>query len=112
MSAAIVTSEGQTPSPAYKPTNQGEFFNMTPEDNNPQEQALTAVVRRFVLGVVLGLIPVLLHLFSSGALDDLTWNATKISFLASVSLVCGVLSAIFGKRFLNVLRGILETGAF
>ncbi len=85
---------------------------MAPEDNNPQEQALAAVVRRFAIGVVLGLIPVLFRLFDSGALDDLRWNATNISFLASVSLVCGVLSAIFGKRFLNVFKGIFDTGAF
>lgn len=82
---------------------------MTPEDSSSQEQVLIDVVRRFVIGAVLGLIPVLLYLFSSGALDDLTWNATNISFLASVSLSCGVLSAIFGKRFLNVINGIMES---
>lgn len=92
--------------------DQGEFSSMTPEDKNSQKQVLIGIIRRFVIGAVLGLIPVLLHLFSSGALDDWTWNNATINFFVLVSLICGVLSAIFGKRFFNVIRGMLETGAF
>jgi hypothetical protein len=79
------------------------------EDNSPQEQTPSVIASRFLIGVALGLVLLLVYLVSAMllSLSSIEWNVTKISIFASVPIVCGLLSAVFGKRFLDMLIAII-----
>lgn len=81
------------------------------EDNSPQEQTQTVIAYRVLSGVALGLVVLLVYLIYTMflTLSSIEWNVTSISIFASVPIVCGLLSAVFGKRFLDLLLAIIAS---
>lgn len=82
---------------------------MKPEDNT-QKQNITVIVLRFLSGVALGLLLLLVYLIYAilWGLSGIEWNVTSISIFTVVPIICGLLSAIFGKRFLHLLITIIS----
>lgn len=85
------------------------------EDNSQQEQSLTTIAYRFLIGVAFGgLVLPLVYFYAMFLMFyPIEWNATMIEMFALAPIVCGALSAVFGKRFLdgllNVVVGLLRS---
>ena len=81
---------------------------MEPE-NNPQNPTIIVIIFRFLGGVVLGLLLLLVYLIYATlwSLSGIEWNVTVISVFVLVVVLCGVLSAIFGKKFLDILIAVI-----
>lgn len=81
---------------------------MEPE-NNTQNPTITVIILRFLGGVVLGLLLLLVYLIYAAlwSLSGIEWNVIVLSTFILVAILCGVLSAIFGKRFIDTLIAVI-----
>lgn len=81
---------------------------MEPE-NNTQKPTITVIILRFLSRVVLGLLLLLVYLIYAilWSLSGIEWNVTVMSIFILAPILCGVLSAIFGKRFLDTLIAVI-----
>ena len=78
---------------------------MKSEINNSEHRTLTSTAYQFGVGVLLGLTFICIPLAIS-APDMTVWN---ITVSATVVLLCGILSALVGKRFLATFMRVLES---
>ncbi|MBE9068008.1 hypothetical protein IQ260_15260 [Leptolyngbya cf. ectocarpi LEGE 11479] len=78
---------------------------MTSQNNSSAPRSLKDIVYQFLLGAVLGLIVSLIPwvLIEPGLT---VWNLAVTSIII---LLCGILSALLGKQFLNSLMRFLES---
>lgn len=77
--------------------------------NNTQNPTITVIILRFLGGVVLGLLLLLVYLIYATlwSLSGIEWNVIVLSIFILVPIVCGVLSAIYGKKFLDILIAVI-----
>lgn len=84
---------------------------MQPEEQISQEQNhhLSHVGQNFLTGLLLGLVPLFLsflYWFMLG--DSLNWDTLMTKFFVILPILCGILSAAFGKRFVVVLGAFMS----
>ena len=74
-----------------------------------QDNHLSHVSWNFLSGVLLGLVPLLLSVLYRVFLgDSLDWNTLVTKVLVVLPVVCGILSAAFGKRFVSALGNFMS----
>lgn len=78
---------------------------MTLNDKSSESRTLADFAYHFLLGALLGFV---VSLFPLAVVrpDLTTWN---IAAVASIVTLCGMLSTLFGKRFLKPLINFLES---
>ena len=77
---------------------------MTPQDHS-NHRTLTDLAYQFLLGAALGAVLCLIP----WAVAPPTMTMVNIAATAAIVIVCGILSAFFGKRFLTLIMNILES---
>lgn len=81
---------------------------MQTDNNRPERPMLFEWAYRFLLGSVLGLVVASLPaLFIS--LSTLSWQMSYIVALGGLVLLCGLLGAVLGDRFLGGVMRFLES---
>lgn len=74
------------------------------QDNNLNQTSLD-----FLIGVLLGLVPLLLSVLYCVFLNDcMDWNAWGTKIFVVLPIICGTLSAAFGKRFISLLENFMS----
>ncbi|MEB3278121.1 MAG: hypothetical protein VKK42_04275 [Lyngbya sp.] len=81
---------------------------MIPEKNS-QQRSFKTILIHFLIGVFVGLFPLLLPFSYGGLSGNLAdWSQTQISLSIILPLTVGLISAIFGERCLNLLAKMLD----
>ncbi|NJM96015.1 MAG: hypothetical protein HC800_01275 [Phormidesmis sp. RL_2_1] len=78
---------------------------MKSEDNSSNRQTWRNIANQFGLGALVGLMLAWIPL----AISMPDWAAWNITASVALVLLCGTLSALFGKRFLAALMSLLES---
>ncbi|NEZ57997.1 hypothetical protein [Adonisia turfae] len=78
---------------------------MTPTEKNSEPRTLTDFAYQFLLGALLGFVVSLLPL----AVIRPALTTGNITAVVIIVALCGVLSALFGKRFLKPMMNFLES---
>jgi hypothetical protein len=74
-----------------------------------QDNNLSHVTRNFLGGALLGLVPLILAVLYCGFLNDsMDWNTLGTKFLVVLPVICGILSAAFGNRFISALEDFMS----
>ncbi|MBE9139196.1 hypothetical protein IQ254_18680 [Nodosilinea sp. LEGE 07088] len=81
---------------------------MVPEDNQPQRRTVTDIAYQFLLGIAFGLVLASLPALCI-SVSVLEWRTTYVTILGTIVMLCGILSASLGNRFLKPLITFLES---
>lgn len=81
---------------------------MTSEETQPKQRTLSDRAYDLLLGALFGLLLAVLPAMLI-SLSTLEWRVSYIVALGLLSLLCGVLSAVFGSKFLGPLMRIIES---
>ena len=84
---------------------------MQPKEQISQDndQRLNNIGQNFLLGTAFGLIPLLLSFLYCVFLgDSMTWDTFGTKFLVALPILSGLLSAVFGKRFIAMLSAFVS----
>lgn len=76
------------------------------------EKSLAVAARNFLVGGFLGSLPILAYLWLSVDMTYGSWAAIETERLIgaiSVPLLCGILSAVLGRKAIGVLSTIVES---
>ena len=84
---------------------------MPPKERMPQDQdrGLIRIEQNFLGGTLLGLIPLFIGLLYSVFLGDtMHWDTSGTKFLLTLPILSGIVSAVFGKRFVAFLADFMS----
>lgn len=74
-----------------------------------QDQGLSHIGKNFLVGTLLGLIPLFLgFLYYVFLGDNMDWDTFGTKFFVAVPILSGILSSVFGKRFVAVLADFMS----
>lgn len=86
-----------------------DYGIMESKEHTAQGRSLAHIAAHFLIGVALGCIPLLLGLLYWIFLgDSINWGTADSKLFAALPIVCGLLSAAFGKWFLTMLVDFLS----
>jgi hypothetical protein len=83
---------------------------MTPEDTNPKQHSVTKVIYRFLLGTFLSSAFVVIVSTSYGSIMDL--SLVQVGALSVLVILCGLLSSIWGEKFIDAVMRMMESFGF
>jgi amino acid transporter len=84
---------------------------MQSKEQMPQDQdrGLSYIGKNFLVGTLLGLIPLFLgFLYCVFLGDNMDWDTFGTKFFVALPILSGILSAVFGKRFVTVLADFMS----
>jgi hypothetical protein len=82
------------------------------QSSESSEKSLAIAARNFLLGIFLSGVPILAYLWLSVDMTYGGWAAVgtvRLVGAIAAPLLCGLLSAIFGQRVIQVLSQVLES---
>lgn len=84
---------------------------MQSKEQMPQDQdkSLSPIGQNFLVGTLIGLIPLILSFLYYVFLgDSMDWDTFGTKFLIALPILSGILSAVFGKRFVALLADFMS----
>lgn len=81
---------------------------MTFEQNSLKHRTSTDAIKQFLLGIVVGLLLILIPL-SYVSISAIELQLLQVVVLTALVLLCGILAAAFGSKFLSPLMKFLES---
>jgi uncharacterized membrane protein len=84
-----------------------ELF-MTSKETNPKQLSVTKVIYRFLGGAALGAFVVIIPI-SYGSSVDL--NLIQVTVISFIIISCGLLSSIWGEKFIDTVMQMLNSFA-
>jgi hypothetical protein len=86
-----------------------QVLTMESKEHTAQGRSLAHVAAHFLIGVALGCIPLVIGILYWIFLgDSINWGTADSKFFVALPIVCGLLSAAFGKRFLAMLIDLVS----
>ncbi|MDB9525699.1 hypothetical protein PN498_06845 [Oscillatoria sp. CS-180] len=88
-----------------------ERSNMQPKEQilQDKDRGLNHIGQNFLVGTLFGLIPLFLSFLYYVFLgDSMDWNTFGTKFLVALPILSGILSAVFGKRFVAMLSDFMS----
>ena len=79
---------------------------MAPEKDTQERRTLADFIYQFLVGSALGIILAAIAWLITAPTSLTLWN---IAAIATIIVVCGLLSALIGKRFLTAVSDFIES---
>ncbi len=81
---------------------------MTFKDNNPKQNTIAKVIYRFLGGAALGAFMVIIPISYGSSLD---LNLVQVGVISLLVVSCGLLSSIWGEKFIDQVMQLLNSFA-
>ncbi|KGF72557.1 hypothetical protein DO97_07730 [Neosynechococcus sphagnicola sy1] len=81
---------------------------MTPENPDVNQRSGTASIYRFLRGAALAAFVILIPISAGSSMD---FNLVQVSFASLLAISCGLLSSLWGDKFIDRVTRVLNSFA-
>ncbi len=82
---------------------------MTSKDTDSKQASVAKVIQRFLGGAALGAFMVAIPILYGSPID---WSLVQVGIASALIILCGLLSSVWGEKFVDTVMRVLDGTGF